>query len=308
MFSASPPPQPPINAIYQIINTEDWSDFTFSRRKAYVCAVLSEVAYWHLPTLELAGHDRVKVVPSSAYQQLVSFGPADQIWEQLRQRLEMPATIIPRTYGVALVMTAPRDRVIFVAIRGTAAAYDWTINADLRRTPHLADLDTLQREATRASRLHGFHRGFYIAASELFTPVLDAIGGRRVPVYIVGHSLGGAMAAIFHALHSRTAAGGAASAATDCAYTFGMPRYADRELVATTPAPLHVLKADDIVPRVPPTWLGFANPRREYRVDGTQLDRGAGVDLDAAWRWSRSLVTTRAVREHFIEGYRLALA
>jgi len=78
-------------------------------------------------------------------------------------------------------------------------------------------------------------------------------GGRDRPVYITGHSQGGAEAAL---ATRALAAGGFPVAET---YTFGSPRVGDKDFVASIPAsiPVHRIEfGDDIVPHVPPVVPG----------------------------------------------------
>jgi predicted lipase len=292
------PPQPPISDIWPRLTSQDWLNRNFTREKAYICAILAELAYWHIPQFELSESDRIKIVPSTAYQQLALYARADEMWNDLRQRLDMEPTVIARQYAVVVV--ARTSQVIFVSIRGTAAAYDWLINADLRLTPH-----HWPRFAGR------FHQGFYAAMSVLGEAILTELlkHGSGVPVYVVGHSLGGAMAAIFHAINGACEKCGDCDHGyrTYCAYTYGMPRYGDKEVIRLRPCPHHIVKADDIVPRVPPQWLGYENTTTEYSTDGRPLNRAGQIETMPSARWGYRLMTGRAVSQHFMEQYRAAL-
>ena len=78
-------------------------------------------------------------------------------------------------------------------------------------------------------------------------------GGRSRPVYVTGHSQGGAEAAL---ATRALLAGGFPVAST---YTFAAPRPGNSEFVKSMPAtlPIHRIEfGDDIVPHVPPTLLG----------------------------------------------------
>ena len=288
------PQPPPVAEVWPIVNREDWLSLDFTRAKAYVCAIFAELAYWHIPAFELAGHDRVKVVPSDAYQELARRLVADDALVRLLRRADLAPVIIPQRYAIVVVVRT--RHVIFVAIRGTAELYDWLINLNVRK------IDLALNGGGR------FHEGFYRAIEECFDPLLDELrrDDPQVPVYVTGHSLGGAMAALLHAtwIACRKCGTHSHGSPTHSAYTYGMPRYADDEGVHHCRCPYHIIKSKDIVPRVPPMWLGYANSLLEYDVSGTRIQRATKGEAAPFFKWTWCLATTVAVTQHFIEGYR----
>jgi predicted lipase len=295
---SSLPTEPPLRDAWALINREDWSDDTFSRSKAYVCAIFSELAYWHIPAFELDAHDRIKVVPSSAYQELTSRLVVDDSYIRMLRQADLAPTIITHRYAVVTVINA--YRVVFVAIRGTAYLYDWVVNLKLRKTRYLDD------DAR-------FHSGFYHAISECFAELANELSRYKyeIPVYVTGHSLGGAMAALAHAIpfgQCRICGGPHNGLQTSSAYTFGMPRYANEYGVRQYRCPYHLMKTEDIVPTVPPRWLGYANSRFEYALDGTSLSHTDERETSSLLTWVTRLALKKGIKEHFIEGYRRDLA
>jgi hypothetical protein len=288
------PTEPPLREAWALINSEDWSDDRFSRPKAYVCAIFSELAYWHIPAFELEAHDRIKVVPSSAYQELTKRLVIDDFYDRMLRQADFAPRIITNRYAVVTVINA--YRVVFVAIRGTAYLYDWYVNLKLQKTPNL----------DRGVR---FHRGFYRAISECFGELSEELSRYKsdVPIYVTGHSLGGAMAAVAHASlfgRCRVCGGHDHGFQTNSAYTFGMPRYANEQGVLQCRCPYHLMKPNDVVPTVPPLWLGYANSRFEYSLDGASLSSTKERKTSSLLTWVTRLALKKAINEHFIEGYR----
>ncbi len=293
----SSPTPPPLQQVRAIVDREDWTDPQFSRSKAYVCAIFSELAYWYIPVFELEHHDRVKVIPSSAYQELWPRLAADDFFTRMLRENDFAPTVLDRR--LAVVVIVPTNRVIFVAIRGTVNAYDWMVNAQ-----------AWKRVGYHRGVGH-FHRGFYGAVESVREELYAELSKHdaTVPVYVTGHSLGGAMAAIIHAISCECRCGivHVGVHETHSSYTYGMPRYADRKAVTECRGPYHVLKADDVVPRVPPRWLGYADPLTEFEAGGTV----ARVKHRDAWpfpTWIATLAFKKTIERHVIERYRLALA
>jgi triacylglycerol lipase len=78
------------------------------------------------------------------------------------------------------------------------------------------------------------------------------------PIYLTGHSLGGALALIASAVLGGTSGLGDRIAAV---YTFGAPRVGQRNFSEIVKAPHYrVINSGDIVPLVPPNWiLGYVH-------------------------------------------------
>ena len=135
----------------------------------------------------------------------------------------------------AQVHIAANAEEVVVAFRGTEPTEFNDIKADLRAFHH-----------------KGFHKGFYLEYKKVEAQVLDALSKLKRasprPVYITGHSLGGAMATVA-AWHLPTA---------KALYTFGSPRALGLKKAKQLKVPHYrVVNNNDIVPKVPPALLFF---------------------------------------------------
>jgi hypothetical protein len=107
------------------------------------------------------------------------------------------------------------------------------------------------------------HRGFEAAAGAVWEGVLQALAARREqPVFLTGHSLGAALAAI-----TADRALADANLRATAVYGFGMPRCGDADFAARYndtlgAATFRLVHGDDIVATVPPSVLGFRHVGR----------------------------------------------
>lgn len=284
------------------INELDWTDSAFALEKAHVCSLFAQLSYMHLPQYELAERSRFKVVPCEAYQRLASGGQASNIEEVLRTVDFGQSFVVARRYLVVVGVRTPK--VMLVAIRGTAYLYDWLLNLNVGH-------HTVQQSDGPLR----FHRGFYKEAMSALPALrerLIQVAGDGVPIYLTGHSLGGAVAAVLHSLwNQRIPSVGYARFGTEpdfqialpVSYTFGMPRYADINTVVALRTPYHIYNDQDIVPTVPPSWLGYASCMTEFMADGTALEQRSSREAIAFGAWIARLVTGVGVKHHSMELY-----
>jgi len=137
-----------------------------------------------------------------------------------------------------------------------ASIKDWTENLEALLMPFKLTAEQLGTDHPDKDNLGGrVHRGFLEELAKIQAKVLQELeqhGGKGRPLYVTGHSQGGAEAA----LATRAfLAGGYAVAAS---YTFAAPRPGDKAFADSIPAtlPFHRLEfGDDIVPHVPPRAL-----------------------------------------------------
>jgi triacylglycerol lipase len=169
--------------------------------------------------------------------------------------ISAPATApLPMARTEALV--AERDNAVFVAFAGTdpLVLADWVADFDIR--PRL-----------------GTTEGFSLALRDAMPEIRNVLKRVSKPVFVTGHSLGGALAAL---AAQNLAASGAEVMAV---YTFGMPRPGselfgvayDANLGAVTYRLVH---GEDIVPTVAPSFLGF-------RHVGRLLSCESGIHFEA---------------------------
>jgi len=136
--------------------------------------------------------------------------------------------------GAQAYVVGNKDR-ITVAFRGTEPTEKSDVFADL--------------EATHE---RGFHEGFFEEYEKLelkvHGEVAKLMGRKKRPVYVTGHSLGAAIASIF-CFHYPEA---------EALYTYGCPRNAAWSKAKELKVPhFRCVNNNDIVPKVPPVFLGF---------------------------------------------------
>jgi triacylglycerol lipase len=115
-------------------------------------------------------------------------------------------------------------------------------------------------------RARELHRGFESAVAAVWPQICAALSERAAaerPLFIVGHSLGGALAVIAAQRLVREL-----GVEVTGVYTFGMPRVGGAEFFAAYHAcglagvTYRLVHGLDIVPTVPPTFLGFRHVGR----------------------------------------------
>ncbi len=141
---------------------------------------------------------------------------------------------------------------IVVACRGTEPN-DWN---DVK-----ADVNALMVLAETVGRVH---RGFKQEVDDLWPLLEEIIADDPRTLWFTGHSLGGAMATIcagrcFLAHIPAMPAG---------VYTFGAPRVGTKRYINNVDVDLtRWVNNNDIVPRVPPTWLGYRHTGRRLYIN-----------------------------------------
>ncbi|HEX6700904.1 MAG TPA: hypothetical protein VF101_09265 [Gaiellaceae bacterium] len=228
----------------------------------YVCALFAELAYHHLPRMELdPKRMRAKLVPSYAYQALVKRGRATDVTAYLPGAIDsQDAFAVTTDRAVAVGVRLGNEW--FIGFRGTKLLYgaDWFVNGKFRLVA--------AGSSPARSGPGRFHSGFAHEAARISAKVIDAVKASSLPnpaqVFLTGHSLGGAVAAISHD-HLRFG--------PTAVCLFGAPRYGDRNAYANAvdPCPTQIRRRGDEVPTVPPKWLGYADPPLALAPDGTMF-------------------------------------
>jgi hypothetical protein len=291
--------------IWPLLNRINWQAVPFTPEKAYVTAVFSKIAYLTIPHFEVRYHTLAKVIPCLTYRQLLASGRTQDIREFLRALDFGNAFVVTTHYVVAVGVITPH--VIIIALRGTRPLYisDWMIDFNSIRT-------TTQVNSWEVK----LHSGFFVAMTDCLDEIAFELqkrtgsGSPQTPIYVVGHSLGGALAAIAHALSRTTFSsyhryGLAKTAAlnTHSSFSFGMPRYGDNRAISNLRTPFHIYNDRDLVPGVPTKWMGFESVPIEYRSgEGGSLNQKAQDRQSLRWWFSR-VHLARGVRHHLIERY-----
>lgn len=134
------------------------------------------------------------------------------------------------------------DRDCVIACRGTEPN-EWN---DIR-----ADANA---RAILAETTGKVHRGFKTEVDDLWPMLEKALVDNHLPLYVCGHSLGGAMATI---CAGRCFLSHINTDPTEL-FTYGSPRVGDKRYINYVELRhFRFVNNNDIVTRVPPTWLGF---------------------------------------------------
>jgi hypothetical protein len=159
------------------------------------------------------------------------------------------------------------EQFMVLAFRGSQEPKDWLTNV----TTQLRSFTIFKDGASTLSSYKGrVHTGFFLAWAIIEQSVLSQISKWRAemnveqlpPLYITGHSLGGALATMAAAALSDNGINVAG------VYTFGQPRVGDRTFASqldkhTNGRVFRFVNNNDIVPHVPPPFSVW-NPTRLY--------------------------------------------
>jgi hypothetical protein len=274
----------------------NWNDAQFDPTKAYVCCLFAQFAYLHVPDFELIGTDRLKLVPCLSFRDLINAGIAQDVRQVLIRYDFRQSFVVATALAIAIGVATPL--MIVIAIRGTSPWYsyaDWIINLDAKK---LSGGSIFKNPV--------LHRGFYEATKDLCYKLsleLQKWLGKSLPIYVVGHSLGGAMSSVLFGLWKHLLPEISELIRPTSAYTFGAPRYATADAIQMLQPPYHIYDPRDLVPSVPPKWrrllkFNFSDgrPECEYALSGGELVSGP-----------RRKAILKRVKHHLIENYRKAL-
>ncbi len=158
------------------------------------------------------------------------------------------------------------DHDCIVACRGTEPK-EWN---DVR-----ADLNAVWDVAETVGRVH---RGFKKEVDDLWPRLEEALVENKKTLWFTGHSLGGAMATISA---GRCFLSHIPSTPKQL-FTFGSPRVGNRQYVDHVELDyFRWVNNNDIVTRVPPTWMG-------YRHTGQEMYFNSRGQLRKMTKWQRS--------------------
>ncbi|WP_421866460.1 lipase family protein [Marinobacter adhaerens] len=292
------------------ISSCDWSDFRFSWEKAFVNAVFANIAYSHIADFELENTDNVNLIPSSTYADSMKAYIESQTRVDIKELFnefdaEIDNFVIEDRLGIASVVRI--NELLFISLRGTEFfnISDWRYNLYARKFSPLFTYDNRIK----------FHKGFYEAVlafkERLEREIIDRYPD-SIYIYISGHSLGGAMAAILYGLwgmgiHHMHSSWGSyrnmVGKGVQGAYTFGMPRYANSYATTFFPNPFHILNSRDLIPNVPPESLGYSNCTNNYPLDKSLSMKVKYYGRFRYFKKIGSLILFKKTEHHSIENY-----
>lgn len=163
---------------------------------------------------------------------------------------------------VLLIETSERTTLVF---RGTVFESKSSV---IRNTKY----DLAQDEK------HRVHSGYLEGLNWVYDEIMDQIWDRpkRVPLSLIGHSAGGALASVFAARVFARRMRNKNYPQIDQLLTFGAPRVGDAEYVKTirklltTPANVvRYTSVNDPIPRLPPIWRGLRHGLKEHYLSSS---------------------------------------
>jgi hypothetical protein len=204
-----------------------------------------------LPTFRAAYSDRTALLMAKLAKRVYdpfnddkSFAAFQSVFTPLG--LQVCERLIDEDAGTAGAVLASPDLIV-VVFRGTENLLDWRTNMRLAWT-----------ELQGGVKVHtGFFRAYQPIRTRLFGKVIALLAEKSRPVYITGHSLGGALAVMATAELANHNEAGVRDSIAAC-YTFGCPKAGDGSFDQYVKVPLYrITNGVDMVPAVPPVFSGY---------------------------------------------------
>jgi triacylglycerol lipase len=241
-----------------------------------------------IPTFRAAYSDRTALLMAKlALHSYDAFDLDEGSWLKFSETFKLLGLtecdrLVDAQVGTAGFLVAGDD-IIIIVFRGTQDRLDWITNVQ-------AAWITLQG----GTRVHtGFFQAYWPIRDRLFAAVINLLKQKQRPVYITGHSLGGALALMATAELANHDEGYVRDSIAAC-YTFGCPRAGDSSFDQYVKVPLYrVTNGVDIVPAVPPAILGYRHvgDSRYFGRPGQPPSRLSPNILQKLWRTFWGLLT-----------------
>jgi hypothetical protein len=239
-----------------------------------------------IPTFRAAYSDRTALMMAKlarhAYQRFeeeAAFEPFQQNFALLG--LKECVSLVDRETGTAGFVVAGDDLIV-VVFRGTEDLLDWRTNVNAHWVGLQGDV-----------KVHtGFFQAYYPVRDTLFKAVRRLLNAKQRPVYITGHSLGGALALMATAELANDEEAAVRDSIAAC-YTFGCPKAGDRSFDQFVKVPLYrITNGVDMVPAVPPVFSGYKHvgDTRYFGNLGISPLRRAPTILQKIWRTAFGLI------------------
>ncbi len=167
------------------------------------------------------------------------------------------------------VYEAGLDHCVFIARDGAEAyvlgnRFDCMIVCRGTEPNQWNDIKADANAWTVASEVGRVHSGFHTEVNELWPLLEQQIKENQRPMWFAGHSLGGAMAAVC-AVRCKISP---IPSNPQAIFSYGAPRVGDRSYSSFLKVKHYRwVNNNDIVPRVPPSWLGYRHMGQEIYLN-----------------------------------------
>ena len=270
----------------------------------YICALISELAYYHVPKFEIDGRKRAKLIPCDGHAEIIRRGMATSAIQYI-QPLDFPGSFVVIDRGIVAVGISV-NKLLFIGFRGTMFLYDWKVNL----SSSLVELNgRIIFDGPFVRRFSGWgggrvHRGFAEEAVRISARIMDAMREQQTGeidhIFLTGHSLGGAVAALAENFFPR-------GSISTC--IFSSPRYCNVSAYYSAPVgpPTQIQRSGDIVPLVPPKGMGYADHPYQFDTNGSSIVSPISSSWFFHFLWLAALFVGRRFEPHSMESYRREL-
>ncbi len=168
-----------------------------------------------------------------------------------------------------IVYEAGLDQCVFIARDGAEAyvfgnRFDCMIVCRGTEPNQWNDIKADANAWTVVSEVGRVHSGFHSEVNELWPLLEQQIKENQRPMWFAGHSLGGAMAAVC-AVRCKISP---IPSNPQAIFSYGAPRVGDRSYTSFLKVKHYRwVNNNDIVPRVPPRWLGYRHMGQEIYIN-----------------------------------------
>ena len=280
--------------LQMLLNGSDWpkKPGLFNPMRNGAASIVAHLAYSAIGSDERERKNRAKIVPCYLYQKLISAN-FDFI-EALRRRDFRDVEVVRTKCFVAIVI--PKNTYFLIGVRGTQFAYDWLIN-----------LNVVKAKATNGLQ---FHAGFLKEALELAQALTERFrnryqnrsAGLDCAIYLAGHSLGGAVAALLSQMEFIIPSMKFEIPINEC-YMYGAPRISNANQFANNPT-LATRRYLDIVPHCPPRVFDYVDFINQRNPNSDPFLPATGIELYFFASWLGQLAFNQFPKNHSMEHYR----
>jgi hypothetical protein len=275
--------------LWTLINNSAWParPGTFDVTRNGAASIAAHLAYCAIGADEREQRNRAKVIPCEVYQRLVA-GEAFDFIEALGSRDFVGAEVVSTKFFVAIII--PVGKFLIIGVRGTQFAYDWVINAKIIKV----------KDDNGAY----FHSGFLREAQELAAALrtrLEASYAEKMAkpdcaIYLAGHSLGGAVAAILNQMQFPVPI-------NEC-YMFGAPRVSNASRFSSLNQPFATRRYLDVVPHCPPSSFNYVDFGDQKATDGSRYEPASRIEMYFFSSWLVGMAVSQFPENHSMEHYR----